>query len=76
MTNKKLEQNLEKELQLGSRKVSKQNKSNIVTLPRVFVENSCKSKNMEVNMTMLSDGSLKLTPICKVPPKESVKKDE
>src|SRR2546422_959599 len=59
MTTKRSEQNQDeslkpsKELQLGSRKVSKQNKSNIVTLPRVFIENSCKSENMEVNNAIL-----------------------
>ncbi|OLB91704.1 MAG: hypothetical protein AUH25_02050 [Thaumarchaeota archaeon 13_1_40CM_38_12] len=83
MTTKRSEQNQDeslkpsKELQLGSRKVSKQNKSNIVTLPRVFIENSCKSENMEVNMTLLTDGSLKLSPICKTKEhNEKVKKDE
>jgi hypothetical protein len=66
-----------KELQLGSRKVSKQNHSRIVTLPRVFLDNSCKSQNMHVSMSLLADGSLKLTPDCEAKePKKEVKEND
>lgn len=53
-----------KELDLGKRKVSRMNFSNVVTLPQTFVKN-CLGNNMEVKMTMLEDGCLKITPIVK-----------
>ncbi len=53
-----------KELDLGTRKVSRMNFSNIVTLPKTFTQN-CLGDNLEVQMTMLPDGCLKLTPVCK-----------
>ena len=47
---------------LGIRKVSSQNFSRIVTLPKRFV-NSPFGEIIMVKMTMLEDGSLKLTPV-------------
>jgi hypothetical protein len=52
-----------KETDLGERKVSKMNFSHIVTLPKSFIQNSPYGKITSVRMTMLKDGSLKLTPI-------------
>ncbi|MDE1769669.1 MAG: hypothetical protein KGI28_03815 [Thaumarchaeota archaeon] len=51
-----------KELDLGERKVSKMNFSHIVTLPKKFIRNSPYGKITRVSMTLLKDGSLKLTP--------------
>ena len=54
--------NIEKNLDLGTRKVSNMNFSKIVTLPKPFTENYL-SKDMVVRMTMSNDGKLTLTPI-------------
>jgi len=54
----------QKDLELGTRKVSRMNFSNIVTLPKTFTQN-CLGENMEVKMTMSQDGRLTLTPVCK-----------
>ena len=64
--NKKINSNGKKpkELDLGERKVSRMNFSNIVTLPKTFTQNSLCGENMAVKMTMLEDGCLKLTPVC------------
>ena len=51
-----------KELDLGIRKVSRMNFSNIVTIPKTFTQN-CLNDNMQVNMTMTSDGKLTMTPV-------------
>lgn len=51
-----------KNLDLGTRKVSTMNFSKVVTLPKAFTENYL-SKNMEVNVSMSQDGRLILTPI-------------
>lgn len=48
---------------LGIRKVSSQNFSKIVTLPKHFVNSSPLGEFTMVRMTLLEDGSLKLTPI-------------
>jgi hypothetical protein len=50
------------EMDLGERRVSKMNFSHIVTLPKKFIQNSPFGKITTVRMTMLKDGSLKLTP--------------
>ena len=64
MKNKLEETEIEPELlDLGERKVSKMNFSHIVTLPKSFIRNSPYGKITVVRMTMLKDGSLKLTPI-------------
>ena len=53
-----------KELDLGTRKISRMNFSYIVTLPKIFVRNSLNGKiTNAVQITMLEDGSLKLAPI-------------
>jgi hypothetical protein len=52
-----------KEIDLGDRKVSKMNFSHIVTLPKRFIRNSPYGQITTVRMTLLKDGSLKLTPI-------------
>ena len=53
-----------KELDLGERKVSRMNFSYIVTLPKIFVRNNSNGKiTTVVKLTMLEDGSLKITPI-------------
>jgi len=53
-----------KELDLGTRKISRMNFSYIVTLPKIFVQNSMNGKIANtVQITMLKDGSLKLAPI-------------
>ena len=57
-------QNLTKNLDLGSRKVSNMNFSKIVTLPKPFTDNWL-GENMEVNMSMSPDGKLTLSPIKK-----------
>jgi hypothetical protein len=64
-------QNKIKTLDLGTRKVSTMNFSKVVTLPKTFTQNFL-GKDMEVRMTMSTDGKLTLIPI---KPKE-VKKDE
>jgi len=51
-----------KNLDLGSRKVSTMNFSKVVTLPKTFTENYL-GENMEVNVSMTQDGRLILTPI-------------
>ena len=55
-------QNQIKNLDLGKRKVSTMNFSKVVTLPKTFTENYL-SENMEINVSMSSDGRLILTPI-------------
>lgn len=53
------------DLDLGERKVSRMNFSYIVTLPKIFVQNTTNGKiTTVVKMTMLKDGSLKITPVC------------
>ena len=53
-----------KELDLGTRKVSRMNFSYIVTLPKIFVLNSLNGKITKVvRITMLEDGCLKITPV-------------
>jgi len=51
-----------KGIDLGTRKVSTMNHSQIVTLPKPFRDNWI-DKNSEVQMTMTNDGRLILTPI-------------
>lgn len=51
------------EMDLGERRVSKMNFSHIVTLPKKFIQNSPYGKFTLVKLTMLKDGSLKLTPV-------------
>jgi len=51
------------DLDLGDRKVSKMNFSHIVTLPKRFIQNSPHGKITTVRLTLLKDGSLKLTPV-------------
>ena len=55
-------------LRLGIRKVTRQNFSHIVTLPKVFTR-SCLGRNMEVELT-LEGGRLILTPVSKNNKKE------
>lgn len=53
-----------KELDLGTRKISHMNFSYIITLPKIFVRNNLNGKIAKaVQITMLEDGSLKLAPI-------------
>ena len=53
-----------KELDLGTRKISRMNFSYIVTIPKIFVQNTLNGGiTKTVKMTMLFDGSLKITPI-------------
>ena len=53
-----------KELELGERKVSKMNFSYIVTIPKIFVQNTANGRIITlVRITMLEDGCLKLTPV-------------
>ena len=53
-----------KELELGTRKISRMNFSYIVTIPKIFVQNTMNGETTrKVRMTMLEDGSLKITPI-------------
>ncbi len=53
-----------KELELGTRKISRMNFSYIVTIPKIFVQNTMNGDiTRMVKMTMLSDGSLKIVPI-------------
>jgi len=58
-----------KELDLGLRKVSRQNFSWIVTLPHTFVKN-CLGSGMEVKVSMSTDGKLTLMPIRSTKEKE------
>ena len=54
----------DKELDLGTRKVSRMNFSYIVTIPKIFVQNSMNGGNTKVvRLTLLADGSLKITPV-------------
>ncbi len=49
---------------LGERRVSKMNFSYIVTLPKKFVQNPKTGEITKVvKLTMLGDGSLKITPV-------------
>jgi len=53
-----------RELDLGTRKISRMNFSYIVTIPKIFVQNALNGETAKiVRMTMLEDGSLKITPI-------------
>lgn len=53
-----------KELDLGTRKISRMNFSYIVTIPKIFVQNTMNGEiTRKVRITMLKDGSLKITPI-------------
>ena len=53
-----------KELDLGTRKISRMNFSYIVTIPKIFVQNTMNGQATRmVRMTMLPDGSLRITPI-------------
>ncbi len=65
MNKKSKEVKLEfKELDLGERKVSRMNFSYIVTIPKIFVQNALNGEATKiVRMTMLADGSLKITPV-------------
>ena len=51
-----------KNLDLGTRKVSNMNFSKVVTLPKTFTENFL-GENMEVSMTLSTDGKLTLVPV-------------
>lgn len=54
----------DKELDLGTRKISRMNFSYIVTIPKIFVQNTLNGGIIKtVKMTMLLDGSLKITPV-------------
>ena len=51
--------------EFGERKVSKMNFSYIVTLPKKFVQNKQNGEIITVvKLSMLEDGSLKITPVC------------
>ena len=53
-----------KEIELGERKVSRMNFSYIVTIPKIFVQNVLNGGTTKVvRMTMLEDGSLKITSV-------------
>ena len=53
-----------KELDLGTRKISRMNFSYIVTIPKIFVQNVLNGGITKVvRMTMSEDGSLKITPV-------------
>ena len=53
-----------KELDLGTRKISRMNFSYIITLPKIFVRNALNGKiTKAVRITMLEDGCLKLAPV-------------
>ena len=53
-----------KELDLGTRKISRMNFSYIVTIPKIFVQNALNGEATKiVRMTMLADGSLKIIPV-------------
>ena len=50
--------------EFGERKVSRMNFSYIVTLPKKFVQNTQNGQIIRVvKLTMLEDGSLKITPV-------------
>ena len=50
--------------EFGERKVSRMNFSYIVTLPKKFVQNTQNGETITVvKLTMLEDGSLKITPV-------------
>ncbi len=52
------------ELDLGTRRISRMNFSYIVTIPKIFVQNTLNGGIIKtVKMTLLSDGSLKITPV-------------
>jgi len=54
----------EKELDLGTRRISRMNFSYIVTIPKIFVQNTLNGGIIKtVRMTMLPDGSLKITSV-------------
>ncbi len=54
----------DKELDLGTRKISRMNFSYIVTIPKIFVQNTLNGgMTKTVKMTMLEDGSLKIAPV-------------
>lgn len=54
----------DKGLDLGTRKISRMNFSYIVTIPKIFVQNTLNGGITKmVKMTMLEDGSLKITPV-------------
>ncbi|MGH2611881.1 MAG: hypothetical protein ACRDFB_02395 [Rhabdochlamydiaceae bacterium] len=57
--------NKRKNLDLGTRKVSNMNFSKIVTLPKTFTENYL-GDNMEVKMSLSTDGKLTLVPVKQV----------
>ena len=57
-----IQHNKNKELDLGVRKVSNMNFSKVVTLPKTFTENYL-GENMEVKMTLSTDGKLTLVPV-------------
>ena len=49
---------------LGIRKISRMNFSHIVTLPKIFVRNNLNGQiTTLVRLTLLEDGSLRLTPV-------------
>ena len=51
-------------LDLGKRKIFRQNSTEVLTLPKVFTENFlCEAKIVKVAMS--ANGSLTITPICK-----------
>jgi hypothetical protein len=53
-----------KELDLGTRKISRMNFSYFVTIPKIFVQNTLNGGIIKrVKLTMLPDGSLKITPV-------------
>lgn len=52
----------ERNLDLGTRKVSHMNFSKVVTLPKAFTDNYL-DKGMTVRMSMTHDGRLVLTPV-------------
>ena len=51
-----------KPLELGTRKVSRMNFSDVMTIPKTFTKNYL-GENRMVNVIMLDDGSLKIIPI-------------
>ena len=53
---------LQGELNLGQRKVFESWYTSLVSLPIIFVKN-CLGKNKIVEMTLLKDGSLKITAV-------------
>jgi len=53
-----------KETDLGERRISRMNFSYIVTIPKIFVQNTANGRTINlVRITMLEDGCLKLTPV-------------